>query len=85
MSIASPEQPARKGYGRWGWLLRTIGQLWFREDDAATSAGREERVVLLLTLPDNNQLLAKLVQQCAPAIKASGSEIVGHLATRLAS
>jgi hypothetical protein len=83
ISIASPAQPARKGHGRWGWLLRTVGQLWFRADAAATSTDCEERVVLLLTLPEDNQLLAKLLRQCAPAIKASGSELVGQLATGL--
>jgi hypothetical protein len=82
-SIASSDQPVRKGHGCWGWLLRTVGQLWFRADAAATSTGYEERVVLLLSLPEDNQLLVKLLRKCAPAIRASGSELVGQLATSL--
>lgn len=71
----------------WRWLLRTTGlEAWFQQAPAAAHAGREERLVLLLALPNTTRLtrsahtaiMADALRECQPAIGASGGVGAPH-------
>jgi hypothetical protein len=71
----------------WHWLLRTTGlEAWFQQAPAAAHAGREERLVLLLALPNTTRLtrsahtaiMAETLRECQPAIAASGGAAVPY-------
>jgi hypothetical protein len=79
--------PASSKPGLWHWLLRVTGlEAWFQQAPAAAHAGREERLVLLLALPDTTRstrsahaaLLADALRECQPAIMASGGAVVPY-------
>jgi hypothetical protein len=79
--------PASSKPGLWHWLLRVTGlEAWFQQAPAAAHAGREERLVLLLALPDTTRstrsahaaLLADALRECQPAIVASGGAMVPY-------
>lgn len=71
----------------WRWLLRTTGlEAWFQQAPAAAHAGREERLLLLLALPNTTRLtrkahaalLADALRECQPAIAASGAAMIPY-------
>jgi hypothetical protein len=73
--------PASNKPSLWHWLLRITGlEAWFQQAPAAAHAGREERLVLLLALPNTTRLtrsahtaiMAEALRECQPAIAASG-------------
>jgi hypothetical protein len=79
--------PASSKPGLWPWFLRATGlEAWFQQAPAAAHAGREERIVLLLTLPGTTRatraahaaLLASAGRECQPAIAASGGALVAY-------
>lgn len=76
LSLPAPTKP-----GLWHWLLRITGlEAWFQQAPAAAHAGREERLVLLLALPNTTRLtrsahtaiMAEALRECQPAITNSG-------------
>jgi hypothetical protein len=82
LSIPAPPKPSL-----WHWLLRTTGlEAWFQQAPAAAHAGREERLLLLLALPNTTHLtrsahaalLADVLRECQPAIAASGGAVVPY-------
>jgi hypothetical protein len=79
--------PASAKPSLWRWLLRTTGlEAWFQQAPAVAHAGREERLVLLLALPNTTRLtrsahaalLADALRECQPAIAASGGAVVPY-------
>jgi hypothetical protein len=79
--------PASSKSGLWPWLLRIVGlESWFQQAPAAAHAGREERIVLLLTLAGTTRatrsahatLLANACRECQPQIGASGGTAVEY-------
>ncbi len=76
LSLPAPPKP-----GLWYWLLRATGlEAWFQQAPTAAHAGREERLILLVALPNTTRLtrsahaalLAEALRECQPAIAASG-------------
>ena len=79
--------PVSSKPGLWPWLLRIVGiESWFRQAPTAAHAGREEQIVLLLTLAGTTRatrlahagLLAAACRECQPAIAASGGAVIKH-------
>lgn len=82
LSLPAPNKPSL-----WHWLLRTTGlEAWFQQAPAAAHAGREERLLLLLALPNTTRLtrsahaalLAEAARECQPALAASGGVAVPY-------
>lgn len=82
LSLPAPSKPSL-----WHWLLRTTGlEAWFQQAPAAAHAGREERLVLLLALPNTTRLtrsahtaiMAEALRECQAAIAASGGVAVPY-------
>jgi hypothetical protein len=79
--------PASSKPGLWPWLLRITGlEAWFQQAPTAAHAGREERIVLLLTLAGTTRatrsahaaLLASALRECQPALGASGGAATAY-------
>jgi hypothetical protein len=82
LSVPAPIKPSL-----WRWLLRTTGlEAWFQQAPTVAHAGREERLLLLLALPNTTRtsrsahaaLLADALRECQPAIAASGGAAVPY-------
>jgi len=79
--------PASAKPSMWRWLLRTTGlEAWFQQAPAVAHAGREERLMLLLGLPNTTlltrsahaALLADALRECQPVLAASGGVVVPY-------
>ncbi len=74
--------PASSKSGLWPWFLRITGlEAWFQQAPTTAHAGREERIILLLTPAGATRsahatLLADACRECQPAIAASGGAVV---------
>jgi class 3 adenylate cyclase len=80
------EQPGKQGL--WDWLLRNTGlAAWFQRPPAATHAGQEERVFLMLSLPEptprHTALLAEVLREHQPLIEAGGGRLGSYQSGRL--
>lgn len=79
--------PASPKQGLLPWLLRIVGlESWFQQAPTAAHTGREERIILLLTLAGTTRatrsahasLLAEACRECQPAIAASGGAATAY-------
>jgi hypothetical protein len=87
MDTTSQLEQAGK-HGLWSWLLRNTGlEAWFQRPLATDYEGQEERVFLLLTLPEapphHPDLLAEVLREYQPLIEAGGGRLGTYQNSRL--